>query len=81
MAATTRLRTSFISTPINTRAQSRREAQELKSADATEAIVEVDDLPRSSPCLLLGGQQLNGGGGDDTVIPIRNLLNVTETIS
>lgn len=55
MSATLRLRTSFIDTPIYTRAQSREEAEELKCAGATEVVVERDELPRSSPILLLSG--------------------------
>ena len=45
MAATSRLRTLFDRTPIYTRAQSWQEAQELKSAGATELVVELDELP------------------------------------
>ena len=56
MAATTRLRTSFVDAPIYTRAPSRKEARELKCAGATEVVVEMDGLPRSSPFLLLGEQ-------------------------
>ena len=64
--------------PIYTQAQSQREAQELKSAGLTEVIVEMDELPRSLPYLLLGKQQINVVD-DDKVIPIQNLLNVIET--
>jgi len=84
MAATSRLRTTFAEAPIYTRAQSRREARELKIAGATEVVVERDELPRSSPYLLLGDGRVrtNGDNGGDGIasIPIRNLLNVTEII-
>lgn len=83
MAATSRLRPFFVETPIYTRAQSRREAQELMSAGATEVVVEMDELPRSSPYFLLGGQQrqVNKDGEDDiddTSIPILNVVDATE---
>ena len=52
MAATTRLRSSFEDTPIFTRAQSRKEADELQCAGATDVVVEMDELARSSPYLL-----------------------------
>lgn len=52
MAATTRLRSSFLETPIFTRAQSRKEADELQCAGATDVVVEMDELARSSPYLL-----------------------------
>lgn len=79
LAATSRLRTTFADAPIYTRAQSRREAQELKSAGATEVVVERDELPRSSPYLLLGGQRglqpAHDSGKNETAIPIRNLFS------
>lgn len=75
MAATLRLRTSFADAPIYTRAQSREEAQELKCAGATEVVVEMDELPRSSPYLLL--TELCGID-EESSIPIRNLLSATE---
>ena len=81
MAATSRLRTSFVDAPIYTRAQSRREAEELKCAGATEVSVEQDELPRSSPYLLRGEQcQLNGDDDGDISIPIRKLLNTSNTL-
>ncbi|KAL7526253.1 hypothetical protein ACHAWF_001697 [Thalassiosira exigua] len=79
MAATSRIRTSFGETPIYTRAQSRLEAEELKSAGDTEVVVEMDELPRSSPYFLLDGSQHDDGEG--MAMPIRNLLNATESIS
>ena len=76
MAATCRLRTSFINTPIFARAQSRVEAEELKSAGATEVVVERDELPRSAPALLnserMRASEMSG---------INLLKNVNETIS
>lgn len=56
MAATSRLRTSFVETPIFTRARTREEAVELKCAGATEVIVEADELPRSAPTLLMSDE-------------------------
>jgi hypothetical protein len=52
MAATTRLRTLFADTPIYTRAPSRKEAEDLKAAGATEVVVEHDELARSARSLL-----------------------------
>mmetsp|Transcript_29920 Transcript_29920/g.62959 ORF Transcript_29920/g.62959 Transcript_29920/m.62959 type:complete len:709 (+) Transcript_29920:223-2349(+) len=54
IAATSRLRNSFAETPIFTRAQSRKEATEIKCAGATDVIVEQDELARSAPALLKG---------------------------
>ena len=83
MAVTSRLRTSFDRTPIYTRAQSWQEAQDLKSPIATEVVVELDELPRSSPYLLMAKQQPNGNndGDDDGTLWMQNILNVTETAS
>lgn len=53
LAATIRLRTLFVDTPIYARSQSRREARELKAAGATEVVVEHDELPRSAPLFLM----------------------------
>ena len=77
MAATSRLRTLFDRTPIYTRAQSRQEAQEFKSSGATEVVVELDELPRSSPYLLMAKQQPNGDndGDDDGTLWMQNILN------
>lgn len=47
-AATARLRSSFPSTPIYTRAHTRSEAQSLKGIGATEVVIEADELPRST---------------------------------
>ena len=77
MAATSRLRTSFVDAPIYTRAQSREEAEQLRCCGATEVVVELDELPRSSPYLLLADETCRMDG-EETSIPIRNLLNVTE---
>jgi Kef-type K+ transport system membrane component KefB len=57
MAATTRLRTMFADTPIYTRATTRKEANELMAAGATEVVVEHDELARSAQSLL---QKTNG---------------------
>ncbi len=54
LSATSRLRNAFESTPIFARAQTRFEAQLLKSAGATEVVVESDELPRSAMALLIG---------------------------
>lgn len=79
IAATARLRTSFVDAPIYARAQSRREALELKDAGATEVVVETDILPRSGPYLLNGISVKSIGEVEPN--PIRNLLsNVTEPI-
>lgn len=48
LAATSRLRSAFPGTPIFTRAQTRAEAQYLKSIGATEVVIEADELPRST---------------------------------
>ena len=84
LAATSRLRTSFARAPIYARAQSGREAQELKSAGATEVVVELDELPRSSPYLLMAERRGNGGDdgdgdGDGDDARMRSILNITET--
>ena len=50
----TRLRASFPKSPIYTRAQTRSEAQALKSLGATEVVVESDELPRSATALVWG---------------------------
>lgn len=68
MAATLRLRTSFVDTPIYTRAQSRSEAEELKCAGATEVVVELDELARSSPYFLLSDTCGIDAGGDSVAI-------------
>ena len=81
MAAIFWLRASFIDAKIYTRAQSRREAEELKRAGATEVVVEMDEPPRSSPQLLRSEQCQLNGDDDDISIPIQKLLNVTETIT
>ncbi|KAL7485253.1 hypothetical protein ACHAW6_010853 [Cyclotella cf. meneghiniana] len=60
MAATTRLRTLFPDTPIYTRAPSRKEAEELKAAGATEVVVEHDELARSARSLLQNTKNING---------------------
>jgi len=82
LAATFRLRTSFDRAPIYTRAQTREEAQELKCAGATEVVVERDELPRSSPYLLLGDQERKlNGDTEECAMPILNLLDDAERIS
>ena len=80
MAATSRLRTSFIDTPIYTRAHSRQEALELRSVGATEVIVEMDELARTAPYLLMAEQneQKNGDKADVELTQIVNLLKITE---
>eukprot|EP00977_Amphora_coffeiformis_P018155 scaffold6242_cov168-Amphora_coffeaeformis.AAC.7 len=50
--ATVRLRSSFPTTPIYTRAQTRSEAQSLKDIGATEVVIEADELPRSASAFL-----------------------------
>ncbi|KAL3909305.1 MAG: hypothetical protein SGILL_008137, partial [Bacillariaceae sp.] len=50
--ATARLRAAFESTPIYTRAQTRREAQSLKNLGATEVVIESDELSRSATALI-----------------------------
>eukprot|EP00578_Thalassiosira_sp_NH16_P003639 CAMPEP_0181136308 /NCGR_PEP_ID=MMETSP1071-20121207/33111_1 /TAXON_ID=35127 /ORGANISM="Thalassiosira sp., Strain NH16" /LENGTH=681 /DNA_ID=CAMNT_0023223003 /DNA_START=356 /DNA_END=2401 /DNA_ORIENTATION=+ len=83
MAATLRLRTSFVDTPIYTRARSRHEAEELKEAGATEVVVEMDELGRSSPYFLLRSEEqrlIFEEEEGDTSVPVRNLLNITDTI-
>jgi Kef-type K+ transport system membrane component KefB len=64
LAATTRLRTVFVDTPIYARSTSRREARELKAAGATEVIVEHDELARSAPLFLVNGSMAD----DNTVV-------------
>jgi len=55
LAAAERLRSGFgPDPPIFARAQTRLQAQALKTAGATEVIVEFDELPRSAPVLLFG---------------------------
>ena len=49
-----RLRASFPSSAIYTRAQTRSEAQALKLLGATEVVVESDELPRSASALIWG---------------------------
>mmetsp|Transcript_18779 Transcript_18779/g.40666 ORF Transcript_18779/g.40666 Transcript_18779/m.40666 type:complete len:247 (-) Transcript_18779:83-823(-) len=51
-STTTRLRAAFPETNIYTRAQTRSEAQALKSLGATEVVVESDELARSAPALV-----------------------------
>jgi voltage-gated potassium channel Kch len=52
LAATSRLSRGFPSVPIYVRAQTRKEAESLKLAGATEAVVESDELARSAPALM-----------------------------
>lgn len=54
LSATVRLRASFGSTPIYTRAASRAEVLSLTSAGATEVVVEADELARAAPALVRG---------------------------
>ena len=49
-----RLRASFPTSAIYTRAQTRSEAQALKLLGATEVVVESDELPRSASALIWG---------------------------
>jgi hypothetical protein len=58
LAATTRLRTVFVDTPIYTRSTSRREARELKAAGAIDVVVEHDELARSAPLFLVNGSTI-----------------------
>lgn len=53
-STTARLRTSFPDAAIYARAQTRSEAQALKSLGATEVVVESDELPRSASALVWG---------------------------
>jgi len=52
LAATSRLHSAFPTVPIFVRAQTRKEAESLKIAGATDAVVELDELARSAPGLL-----------------------------
>ncbi|CAB9507628.1 regulated potassium-efflux system protein [Seminavis robusta] len=52
LAATSRLSRGFPSAPIYVRAQTRKEAESLKLAGATEAVVESDELARSAVALM-----------------------------
>ena len=52
LGATSRLRSAFPDVPIFARAQTRKEAESLKMAGATDAVVESDELARSAPGLL-----------------------------
>ena len=52
LGATSRLRSAFPYVPIFARAQTRKEAESLKMAGATDAVVESDELARSAPGLL-----------------------------
>lgn len=54
LAATARLRTVYRSTPIYARASTALEAQSLKTAGATEVVVESDELPKSAVALANG---------------------------
>lgn len=54
LAATVRLRSSFVNTPIYARAATRAEVSSLETAGATEVIVESDELPRAAPALVRG---------------------------
>lgn len=56
LSATARLRTSFPDVKIYARSQTRAEAQSLKSAGASEVVVESDELPRSAVALLKGSK-------------------------
>lgn len=49
-----RIRASFPTSAIYTRAQTRSEAQALKLLGATEVVVESDELPRSASALIWG---------------------------
>lgn len=53
-AATARLSASFPDSAVYARAQTRSEAQALKSLGATEVVVESDELPRSATALVWG---------------------------
>lgn len=53
-STTARLRASFPNAAIYARAQTRFEAQALKSLGATEVVVESDELPRSAAALVWG---------------------------
>eukprot|EP00566_Odontella_aurita_P007367 CAMPEP_0113545448 /NCGR_PEP_ID=MMETSP0015_2-20120614/11266_1 /TAXON_ID=2838 /ORGANISM="Odontella" /LENGTH=740 /DNA_ID=CAMNT_0000445813 /DNA_START=579 /DNA_END=2802 /DNA_ORIENTATION=- /assembly_acc=CAM_ASM_000160 len=52
MLAVTQINEEFNETKIYARAQTRREASELKRAGAAEVVIESDELPRSAPALL-----------------------------
>jgi hypothetical protein len=54
IAATSRLRSAFTTTPIYARASKRKEALALQDAGATEVVVEFDEMARSAPDLLSG---------------------------
>ena len=53
LTACIRLRTLFTDTPIFARARSREKANKLRSAGATEVVVEDDELARSAPLFLV----------------------------
>lgn len=55
-STTARMRSSFPNTAIYTRAQTRSEAQALKTLGATEVVVETDELARSAVALVWGNK-------------------------
>eukprot|EP00550_Attheya_septentrionalis_P002134 CAMPEP_0198291252 /NCGR_PEP_ID=MMETSP1449-20131203/8840_1 /TAXON_ID=420275 /ORGANISM="Attheya septentrionalis, Strain CCMP2084" /LENGTH=743 /DNA_ID=CAMNT_0043989869 /DNA_START=335 /DNA_END=2566 /DNA_ORIENTATION=- len=59
LSATFRLRASFADANIYARAQTRAEAVTLKSAGATEVVVELDELSRSALSLIRGKLQVS----------------------
>lgn len=54
ISATSRLRSTFVDTPIYSRASNRREVKYLQLVGATEAVVECDELARSATLLMEG---------------------------
>jgi hypothetical protein len=73
LAATSRLSTAFPNSVIFVRAQTRKEAESLKMAGATEVVVESDELARSAPGLLRTSY-INNAPAFDKSIGVREQL-------